>query len=78
MCFLFYKILTIFILEIGLPGSSDGKESACNAGDSGLITGLERSPEEGNDYPLEYSCLENPVDREAWRVTVHGVPKSLT
>ena len=43
-----------------MPGGSDGKESACNAGDPGSIPGLERSPGEGNDNPLQYSCLENP------------------
>ena len=49
-----------------LPGDSDGKESACNAGDLGSITGLGRSPGEGNSYPLQYSSLENPMDRGAW------------
>ena len=51
---------------MGFPGSSDGKESACNAGDLGLIPGSERSPGEGNDNPLQYSCLENSMDRGAW------------
>ena len=60
-----FQILVIFIPEIGLPGSSDSKESACNAGESGLIIGLGRSSGEGNDYPLQYSCLENSVDRGA-------------
>ena len=45
---------------VGFPGGSDGKESACNAGDLGLILGLARSPGERNGYPLQYSCLENP------------------
>ena len=49
----------------GLPGGSDGKESACNTGDTGSIPGLGRSPRKGNGYPLQYSCLENSVDREA-------------
>ena len=62
----------------GFPGGSDGKESACNAGDSGLIPGLGRSLGEGNDYPLQYSCLENSMDREAWRGIVHGVARSQT
>ena len=53
-------------------GGSDGKESACNAGDSGLVPGLGRSPGEGNGNLLQYSCLGNPMDREAWRATVHG------
>ena len=54
------------------------KESACNAGDLGSISGSERSPGEGNGYPLLYSCLENPMDRGAWRATVHSVTKSQT
>ena len=45
------------------PGGSDGKESACNAGDLGLIPSSGRSPGEGNDYPLQYSCLEYSMDR---------------
>ena len=56
----------------------DGKESACNTGDSGLIPGLGRSPGKGHGNPLQYSCLENPMDRGAWRATVHGVTKSQT
>ena len=52
----------------GFPGSSVGKESACNVGDPGLIVGWERSPGEGNGYPLRYSCLEDPLDRGSWRV----------
>ena len=63
---------------MGFPGGSDGKISACNAGDLGLIPGLGRSPGEGNGYPLQYSCLENPMDRGAWWATVHGVAKSRT
>ena len=55
-----------------------GKESACNAGDLGLISGLGRSPGTGHGNPLQYSCLENPMDRGAWRATVHGVAKSQT
>ena len=54
----------------GFPGGSDGKESACNAGDLGLIPGSGRSPGEGNDYPLQYSCLENSIDRGSWQFTV--------
>ena len=60
------------------PGDSVGKESACNAGDPGSIPGLGRSPGEGNGNPLQYSCLENPMDRGAWWATVHGVTKSQT
>ena len=59
-------------------GSLDGKESACNSGDQGLIPGLGRSPGEGNDNPLQYSCRENSMDRGAWRATVYGVSKSQT
>ena len=58
--------------------SSVGKSSACNAGDLGSIPGSRRSPGEGNDNPLLYSCLENPIDRGAWRAIVHGVTKSRT
>ena len=54
------------------------KESACNAGDPGLIPGLGRSPEEVHGHPLQYSSLENPMDRGGWWVTVHGVAKSWT
>ena len=63
---------------IGFPGGSDGKESACNAGDPGLIPESGRSPGEGNSYPLQYFCLENSMDRGAWWATVHGVAKSQT
>ena len=60
------------------PGGSDGIESTCNAGDSGLIPRLGRSPGEGNGNPLQYSCLENPMDRGGWPATVHRVTKSQT
>ena len=62
----------------GMFGGSNGKESACNAGDSGLISGLGRSPGEGNGNPPQYSCLENPMGRGAWKATVHGLAKSWT
>ena len=62
----------------GFPVGSDGEESACSAGDSGLIPGSGRSPAEGNGYPLQYSCLENPMDGGAWQATVHEVVKSQT
>ena len=58
---------------LGFPGGSDSKESACNVGDLGLIPGLGRSPGEVNGYPLQYSGLENSMDRGAWQATVHGV-----
>ena len=57
------------------PGGSDGKESSGNVGDLGSIPGLGRSPGEGNVYPLQYTCLENSMDRGAWRGTVCGVAK---
>ena len=60
------------------PGGSDGKESACSAGDLCLIPGLGRSPGEGNGNPLQCSFLENPMDRGAWWTTDHGVAKSQT
>ena len=63
---------------IGFPYGLDSKESNCNAGDLGLIPGLGRSPGEGNGNPLQYSCLENSMDRGAWWATVHGVAKSRT
>ena len=53
------------------PCGSAGKESACNAGDLGLIPGLERTPGGGNGKPLKYSCLENSIDRGAWWAVVH-------
>ena len=74
----------IFILNYYLracfafPGGSDGKVSAYNAGGLGSIPGPGRSPEEGNGNPLQYSCLENPMDGGAWLATVHGVSKSRT
>jgi len=63
---------------IGLPCGSDGKESACNAGDLGSIPKLGRSPGGGNGNLSQYSCLEKPMDRRAWQATVHGVAKSWT
>jgi len=59
-------------------GGSDGKESACRAGDPDSIPGLGRSPGEENGNPLQYSCLENSINRRAWQVIVHGVAKSQT
>ena len=58
------------------PDGSDGKESACNVGDLGLIPGWGRSPGGGHSNPLQYSCLEDSMDRGAWWATVHGVTKS--
>ena len=59
----------------GFPGGSQDKASACNGGDLGSIPGSGRSPGEGNGHPLQHSCLENPMDRGAWRATVHGVAR---
>ena len=58
---------------MGFLGGSDGKESACNAGDAGSIPGSVRSPGEGNSYPLQYSCLENSMDIGTWQATIHRV-----
>ena len=63
---------------MGSSGGPDGKDSSCNAGDPGLIHGLRRSPGEVNGYSLQYSCLENSMDRGALWATVHGVAKSWT
>ena len=63
---------------MAFPGSSDVKASACNAGELGLIPGLGRSPGEGNGNPLQYFCLENPMDRGTWWAILHGVAKSQT
>ena len=73
----------VFILQLGVaqfsfPGGSDGKVSACNAGDPGSVPGSGRFLGEGNGSPLQYSCLENPMDGGAWQATVHGVTKSQT
>ena len=61
---------------MGFPGGSDGKESACNTEGLGSIPGLVRSPGGGHGNPLQYSCLEHPMDTGAWQATVHGVAKS--
>ena len=66
------------MIYLGFPSGSEVKASACNAGDPGLIPVLGRSPGEGQGNPLQYSYLENPMDRGAWRVTVHRVSKSQT
>ena len=62
----------------GFPGGSDGKASACNAGDPGSIPGLGRSPGEGNGDPLQYSCLENSMDRGDWQAIVYRAAKGQT
>ena len=65
-------------ITLGFPSGSGGKESPCNAGDTGSITGSERFPGEGNGNPLQYSFLENSMDRGAWRAIVHGIAKRWT
>ena len=60
---------------LGFPQSLVGESSVCNAGGLGLISGSGRSPGEGNDNPLQYSCLENLLDREAWQATVHRIAR---
>ena len=74
------KLKDVYSLESYIqPGGSDGKASACNAGDPGSFPGSGRSPGEGNGNPLQYySCLGNPMDGGAWRATVHGVTKVQT
>ena len=62
----------------GFPGGSDGRESACNARDPGLIPGPTRYPGEGNGNPLQYPCLEKSMDRRAWWAAVHGTAKRQT
>ena len=73
----YYKPHLTF-LHLPFPGGSEGKESACSAGDLGLSPGLGRSPGEGNGNPVQYSHLENSLDRGDWQATVHGVAKSRT
>ena len=79
---LHYSLIPVFwgsqMLLTGFPGVSDSKESACKAGDEGLIPGLRRSPGERNGNPFQYCCLENPTDRGAWGATVHSFAKSWT
>ena len=67
-----------FLWTLDLPGGSDGKASVYNAGDPVSSPGMGRSPGEGNGNPLQYYCLENPMDRGAWYTTVYGVTKSQT
>ena len=67
-----------FRIPLDFPDSSDSKESACNIRDIGSLLGLGRSPGERNDNPLQYSCLENSMDRGSWGATVHRVTKNQT
>ena len=68
----------VYMYNWGFPGGSEGEASAYNERDLGSIPGLGRSPGEGNGNPLQYSCLENPMEGGAWYTTVHGVTKSWT
>ena len=68
----------VYTFSLGFPGGSEVKASSWNVGDLGSIPGSGRSPGEGNGNPLQYSCLENPLDGGAWWATVHGVAKSRT
>ena len=72
------EVSTYFPKNKGFPGGSDGKESACDARDPYSIPRLGRSPGEGNGNQLQYSCLENSMNRGAWQATVHGITKSQT
>ena len=72
------NILWLILFNEGFVSGSEGKESAYSAGDQGLIHGSGRSPEEGSGYPLQYSCLENSMDRRAWWAIIHGFAKSQT
>ena len=64
--------------HVSFPDGSNSKEFACHAGDPGSVPGLGKFPEKGHGNPLQYSCLENPMDRGAWRAIVHGVTQSQT
>ena len=82
---LFFSSKSFVVLHLNLPFAGGlpwwaqmVKNLPCSAGDPGSIPGLGRPPGEGNDYPLQVSCLGNPMDRGAWRVTVHGVTESQT
>ena len=73
-----YKLMKGFSYLWSSPGGSDGKESAYSVGDPGSVPGSGRCPGEGKGYPLQYSCLENFMDRGAWRAIVHEVTQSWT
>ena len=74
----FHILQTNQHISVGFPGGSEGKVPACNAGDLDSIPRSGSSPGEGNGNPLQYSCLENPMDGRAWWATVHGVAQSQT
>ena len=69
--------VTMIVLYLGVPGGSDGKESACDVGDLGSIPGSGRSPGEGNGNPFQYSCLENPMDRGVCQVSAPALAGGL-
>ena len=71
-----FGYVCLYSRDWGFSGGSDGKESVCNVGELDSVPGLGRSPGEGNGNPLQYSCLENSMDRGAWWVIAHGVTKS--
>ena len=73
-----FRVFGLTFRSLGFSGGSEVKASACSVGDLGSIPGLGRSPGEGNGNPLQYSCLENPMDGGPWWATVHGVAKSRT
>ena len=75
--YILYIISTVIEVFYYL-GGSNGKESACSVGDLGLIPGMGRAPGGGHGNPLQYSCLENFIDRRAWRATAHGVTERRT
>ena len=75
---MFYTCHSILLLYLGFSVGSDGKESACNAEDPGLIPGLGRSPGEGNGNRLQHFCLGNPMDTGAWKAIAHGGHRSQT
>ena len=78
-CVFLNEYFCVYVFRIwAFPGGSLEKNLPANAGGGSLIPGLERSPEEGNGNPCQYSCLGNPMDRRAWRAAVHGVAKSRT
>ena len=78
ICIIVSIYCTLICIDKGFPGGSDGKESACNAGDLVLIPGLGRPPGEGNGNSLQYSSLENAIYRETWRATVHDLTERLS
>ena len=73
-----FPYLEVTLSSMDFTGGSDGKESACTAGDLGSLPGLKRSPGGGHGNPLQYSCLQNPMDIGAWQATVLRVTKSQT